>query len=132
MKSIKRAVVYGLAVWVIPFAVAIMIFPIRISDRALFESIMPVVVTLCTVSFSIVYLRNVQRSPLTEGIMLGLVWFVINVGLDLLMFMPEGPMRMTLADYMKDIGLTYLIIPTITAGFGYLAEKGSSPTTGQF
>jgi len=78
MKSMKKAVVYGLAVWVIPFAVAIMIFPIGISDRALFESIMPVVVTFCTVSFSI------------------------------------------------------LIIPTMTIGFGYLAEKGSSPTTGQF
>jgi len=118
MKAIKKAVVYGLALWVIPFAAAIMIFPLRISDRAFFESIMPVVVTLCTVSFSILYLRNVQRNPLTEGIMLGLVWFVINVGLDLLMFMPEGPMTMTLADYVKDIGLTYVIIPTITIGFG--------------
>jgi len=129
MRSIKKAVVYGFAVWVIPFAVAIMIFPIRISDRALFESIMPVVVTLCTVSFSILYLRNVRSSALTEGIMLGLVWFVISVAVDLLMFMPEGPMRMSPVDYMKDIGLTYLIIPTITIGFGYLAEKAWSPTT---
>jgi len=123
MKSIKKAVVYGFAVWVIPFAIAIMIFQIRVSDRALFESIMPVVVTLCTASFSILYLRILQGNLLTEGVMLGAVWFVINIGLDLLMFMPESPMRMTLVDYVKDIGLTYLIIPTITIGFGYLAEK---------
>lgn len=123
MNSIKKALIYGFAVWVIPFVIATMIFPIRISDRVLFESVMPVAVTLCAVSFSILYLRNLQGSSLREGIMLGLVWFVISIGLDLLMFMPEGPMTMNLADYMKDIALAYLIIPTITVGFSYLAEK---------
>jgi len=39
------------------------------------------------------------------------------------MFMPEGPMRMTFVDYMRDIGLTYLIIPTVAVGMGYIAEK---------
>jgi len=70
---------------------------------------------------------DLRRRPLTEGIILGLVWFPINVALDLLMFMPEGPMRMTVADYMKDIGLTYLIIPAMTIGFGHLSEKGQVP-----
>jgi hypothetical protein len=34
----------------------------------------------------------------------------------------EGPMKMSFADYMKDIGLTYLIIPIVSIGFGYLLE----------
>ena len=54
-----------------------------------------VVVALCVVSFSSLYLRNVEGGFLRERIMLGLVWFVISVGLDSLMFIPEGPMRMT-------------------------------------
>jgi hypothetical protein len=123
MKSIKKALVYGFAVWVIPFVIAIMIFPIRISDRPLFESIMLFVVTLCVVSFSVLYLRDLQAGFLREGTLLGITWFVISIALDLLMFMPESPMKMGIVDYMKDIGLTYLIIPTITVGFGYLAEK---------
>jgi len=123
MKSIKKALVYGFAVWVIPFVVAIMIFPIRISDRPLFESIMPFVVTLCVVSFSVLHLGDLRAGFLGESAMLGIVWFVISIALDLLMFMPESPMKMGIVDYMKDIGLTYLIIPTITLGFGYLAEK---------
>jgi hypothetical protein len=123
MKSIKKALLYGFAVWVIPFVVAIMIFPTRISDRALFESIMPFVVTLCVVSFSVLYLRELHAGFLREGTLLGITWFVISMALDLLMFMPESPMKMGIVDYMKDIGLTYLIIPTITVGFGYLAER---------
>ncbi len=115
--------VYGLAVWVIPFVVAIMIFPIRMSDRPLFESVMPVVVALCVVIFSVAYLRKVSSGHLREGIILGLVWFMISIALDLAMFLPESPMRMDVLDYMKDIGLTYLMIPAITVGFGYLCQE---------
>ena len=39
----RRALLYALGVWVIPFVVAIAIFPLRANERPLFESIMPVV-----------------------------------------------------------------------------------------
>jgi hypothetical protein len=35
----------------------------------------------------------------------------------------EGPMKMSFADYMADIGLTYLIIPAVTFGLGYSLQK---------
>ena len=54
--------------------------------------------------------------------MLGILWSAISVTIDLIMFM-QGPMKMSFADYVEDIGLTYLIIPAITIGFGYLIEK---------
>ena len=57
-----------------------------------------------------------------EGVRLGAVWLAISLFIDLLHFM-EGPMKMPLADYLKDIGLAYLIIPIITIGFGYLLER---------
>jgi hypothetical protein len=119
----KKALVYALAIWVVPFVVAIMIFPIRISDRPLLESIMPVVVILCVVAFSVQYFRNLRGALLGEAVTLGLLWFLISIALDLVMFMPESPMRMSLVDYLKDIGLTYLIIPAITIGFGFVAGK---------
>ena len=122
MKSYKLALFYGFLVWLVPFAVAILIFPIRISQPALFESIMPVVLTVCGVLFSNLYFRKVERDFLKEGVMLGVIWFVISLGVDLLMFM-WGPMKMTFANYMMDIGLTYLIYPAITIGTGFLIEK---------
>jgi len=54
--------------------------------------------------------------------LIGVVWFLVNVMLDLLLFM-EGPMKMSFADYMADIGLTYLIIPSVTFGLGYSLQK---------
>jgi len=122
MKSFKKALLYGCLVWLIPFIVSILIFPIKTSLPSLFESIMPVIITICVVFFSILYYRKLEANMLNEGIMLGIVWFAISLVLDLLMFM-WGPMKMTFANYMMDIGLTYLIIPAITIGFGYLIKK---------
>lgn len=123
MRSIKKGILFGFLVWVIPFVVAILIFPIRNNDRPLFESIMPVVVVLCVVIFACLYFQKLQGRLLREGIILGVVWLAISLVLDLILFMPDSPMHMSFIDYLKDIGLTYLMIPAITIGFGYLLEK---------
>ncbi|MBU2607688.1 MAG: hypothetical protein KKF26_00045 [Chloroflexi bacterium] len=122
MKSLKKALLFGFFIWLIPFVVSVIIFPLRTSSRPLFESIMPVVITICVVFFLILYFRKVEDGFLREGIILGVRWLAISLLIDLLLFM-WGPMKMTLADYMMDIGLTYLIIPTITIGAGYIMSK---------
>jgi hypothetical protein len=122
MKSPKMVLFYGFLLWLIPFVVAVLIFPVRTNSRPLFESIMPVVLTACVVFFLNLYFNKLETGFLREGILSGLTWFVISLGLDLLMFM-WGPMAMTFADYMMDIGLTYLIFPLVTIGFGYLLDS---------
>lgn len=82
---------------------------------------MPVVIVIWTVFFSILYLSGVQRDYQKEGLLIGITWLAISIILDLPLFM-EGPFKMPLFDYVTDIGVTYLIIPVITSGFGYLLE----------
>jgi hypothetical protein len=122
MKSLKTALLYGFLLWLIPFIVAFLIFPLKTSSPPLFESIMPVVLTACVVVFSNLYFKRLEAQFLSEGIILGALWFVVSLGLDLLMFM-WGPMQMTFANYMMDIGLTYLIFPIVTIGFSHLIEE---------
>jgi len=122
MKKYPRMFLLGFLTWLIPFVIAVIIFPLKNSQRPLFESIMPNIVVLCAVFFSISYFRRLEVNWLKEGMILGGVWFIINIVLDLILFM-QGPMKMSFSDYMKDIGLTYLIIPIVTVGFGYLLEQ---------
>ncbi|TAL19136.1 hypothetical protein EPN90_04140 [Patescibacteria group bacterium] len=121
MKSIKSAVIYGFLIWLIPFTVAFLIFPLRISDRPFFESIMPVAVTATTVIFTVLYFKKVEANFLKEGALLGAVFLAISITIDLLMF-SRGPMAMPLLNYVKDIGFTYLLIPAITIGTGYILD----------
>lgn len=116
------AFVYGVIVWIIPFVVAIGIFPLRANERPLFESIMPVVVALAVVICASFYFRMPGGATAKEGPLLGVVWLAVSVILDLVMFM-RGPMRMSLADYIKDIAATYAMIPIITTGFGSVARR---------
>jgi len=118
-----KVALFGVLTWLITFVVSVLISPLRTSQRPLFESIMPVVITACAVLFAILYLRSLQAGFWQEGVLLGVAWLIINLAIDLLLFLPESPMHMSFVDYMMDIGLTYLIIPAVTLGFGFLLQQ---------
>ncbi len=69
------------------------------------------------------YLKNIQTGFLREGVIIGVSWFIINIAIDLILFLPTSPMQMSLNNYMMDIGITYLLIPVITVGFGFLLNS---------
>jgi lysophospholipid acyltransferase (LPLAT)-like uncharacterized protein len=130
MNNNVKIVLFGFLLWLIPFIVSALIFPLRNSDRPLFESIMPVVIVIWTVFFSIVYLtsKNLfdkKGRMLKEGAKIGLFWLFMSIVLDLMIFI-QGPLKMSLWDYSTDIAIIYLMIPAITAGFGYLMDRGVS------
>jgi hypothetical protein len=125
MNRYLKVGLFGFFIWLIPFIVSVLIFPLRAMQRPLFESIMPVVIAIWTVFFAVIYLLGIKSGFQKEGIVIGMAWFFISIFLDLLVFI-EGPIKMSLWDYATDIPLTYLMIPTITFGFGYLMEKYSS------
>jgi len=122
-KYVKWIIGFGILIWLIPFLVSFVVFPLKDSNRPLFESIMPVVLTIIVVTFSIIFFKRVDKEFMKEGFIVGIVWFTISIVIDLLMFIPESSMHMSLVDYIMDIGLTYLIILVIPVGFGYTLEK---------
>ncbi len=123
MNKNLELVLLGFLVWLVPFLVSLVIFPLKTSLNPLFESIMPVVIALMVVVFFYLYLKGVKEDFAREGIVTGVVWFIISIVIDLLLFLPPSPMQMSLAGYIMDIGLTYLIIPVITMGMGYQSQK---------
>jgi hypothetical protein len=129
MKSTKRALLYGFFLWLIPFIVGFLVYPLREPERPLFETIMAVTVTAAVVVLSILYFGKIDGNYVKEGVRIGILWFLISIVIDLLMFM-WGPMKMSFRDYMYDIGFTYLICPTVTIGFGYVLQRKGKPTAG--
>ena len=116
----KKTLFYGFVVWLIPFIVSVCTFPLKTSQPQLFESIMPVVLVATVVACSV-------RSELS-GLPVDLVWMVVSWLFDAMMF-SAGPMRMSFASYMMDIGLGYCIIPIITAGYGCAGKRAAMVAT---
>jgi hypothetical protein len=124
MYAWRRALGYGVLVWLIPFAVAMAFYKVRQNDRILFESIMPIAVVAATVVFAVLYMSGVPRRQAREGLLLGLLWLAMCVVIDQPLFL-AGPMQMSFIDYLKDIGLTYAMIPFITTGHGIMQERAA-------
>jgi hypothetical protein len=52
-------------------------------------------------------MKHVTRRPAREGLLLGVIWFLMSFGIDQLMF-SGGPMRMGFGEDMADIGVTHM------------------------
>lgn len=124
MKSVRRALGLGLLMWLVPFVVAFIVFPFRESWRALFESVMAVTVCATAVGLGLFYLRKLESIEVRDGLLVGLLWWVMSVLIDLPMFF-GGPIEITVADYFADIGLTYVAIPAVTTGLAVAARSGA-------
>ena len=124
MRSYKAIAVFGFIIWGIPLVIATFILSVRQNERILYESIMPVVLTVVSVICAILYFRYVKSNYTKEGFIFGCLALVIDTCLDLLLFM-WGPMKMTIIEYMKDIGLTNLIVPVVSLGIGKAFQQGS-------
>jgi hypothetical protein len=122
MASWRKAILFGVIIWLIPFIVAFIAFPLKESRRSLFESVMPLTLSIVVIACAVSYFSRVKTAFLKEGIRLGVLWFAISVVIDLpLMLNP--PINYTLAEYAADIGLTYLMMPVITVGIAMAASR---------
>ena len=123
MNRVIKIVGFGFLMWLVPFIVSLIIYPLKTSFNPLFESIMLVVITLTVVFLAVAYFKDVNTNFLQEGSIIGVRWFLISISIDLILFLPSSPMQMIFTNYMIDIGLTYFIIPPVTVGMGYMADK---------
>ena len=129
MKSMGKALLFGVLTWLVPFVVAVFFYTqegqLRI-DIFLFKSIMIVVGAVTGALFLSLYFRKVTQHYYREGILLGLIWLAINWALDFGVLIPMS--GMDVGTYATQIGLRYLIIPvfSVTVGCALSAHAGKA------
>jgi hypothetical protein len=116
MKTIrwKQATGLGLLSWLLPFAISLALYPVKLANAPLFGSAM----TLVLIALAAILARRYFRdgAPGTrEAAVLGLLWLTMNLILDYPMF-AFGPMKMTAGHYYSEIGSAYLLYPTFLVG----------------
>lgn len=121
MAALKKALLYGFLVWLIPFVAGFFLFSLHESNRILFESIMPLIVTASASFFGYKYLKKFHKRG--EGLKLGLIWILIAVCFDAILFLTPTPMQMAPLDYLQDIALIYLIIPMVTISLACIPQE---------
>lgn len=108
----KIGFLYGFLVWLIPFVISFLIYPLKIQNNPLFETIMSIVLVITGSIFLLLYIKDNLDIKKLELFELGFLFFIISIILDSFLFL-GGPMKMSFYNYMLDIGLTYLIYPIL-------------------
>ena len=111
----------GSFVWAIPYVTAIPLLPLNASDQHFFKTIMIVEGSIVGGILTVVYFLGVKRAYLREGILLALVWIIVNWILDyggLITFT-----HMPVWRYFAEIGLRYIAMAVPTIAVGYVLEK---------
>lgn len=123
-KQYGKNILYGFLAWLIPFAISVFFYSKegKLSiDLLLFKSIMIAVGSITAAFLLVSYFKMIKTSYFKEGIIVGAIWFGINILLDLLILLPMS--GMSFADYFAQIGLRYLAIPAMSMAVGTALEN---------
>lgn len=128
MRRWGRVLLLGFLSWLIPFVVSFVLFPVKKANAPLFSTLMTVIVILTAGILFPICFRG-RKVLVLETVLVGLLWMGINLIFDYPMF-AYGPMKMTVAKYYSEIGLSYLIYPAFGFGAAWLVrsqEPGRAP-----
>lgn len=125
MNKYAKMVLFGFILWLVPFITGFL-FVDRTGNflipETFFKSIMIVEGSLIGVILAVRYFRDINVDHVKEGIILGMVWLVINLTLDLGMVF-AGFFPLSVVQYFTDIGLRYLTMPIYIIGLGLALER---------
>jgi len=100
----------GSIIWLVPFIASIFFYTPDgqlTTSYALFKSVMVIVLTWTTLTVNL--LRPI---PVVSPLIPAITYFAINILLDIIVVLPLT--GLSIAQYSEQIGLIYLIIPSIT------------------
>ncbi len=119
-----KIVLLGMLSWIIPFVVSFFFVDATGNvtiGMTFFKTIMVITGALAGVALAVHYFKGVKDRHLEEGIVIGVTWLIINLGLDSVMVY-SGFFPMSFMQYFTEIGLRYLSIPIFTIGMGYIVD----------
>jgi hypothetical protein len=125
MNQLFTKILYGILLWGLVYLASLPMLPLIKTDPFFFKTLIGFVFTVFAIVFTVLFFANVKENYLSEGISAGIIWMLISIAIDIVVFV-YGKSNMSFSGYFKDIGLTYVAFPITTIGVGYLLERFQS------
>ena len=107
-------------VWLIPTIVTY--FTSLTVGVSFFDVISALSIAISVIVFTYIYFKDVDSHFIKEGIIIGVVWLLISVVLDIVLIL-LGVTKLTLLEYALYVTPLYIIIPVVTVGFGLYKDQ---------
>lgn len=120
--KLKLAIIYGVLIWIISTILIHLLNPIFNSNLPGIYIIVPVITIIVTGFFGILYIRDIETNEVIEGIIVGIIFVLIDTILDaFILVLPIAQSSIT-GDYSLHIISITIITLLITTFLGYLAQ----------
>lgn len=120
--KLKLAVICGILVWIFTTLLTEFFNPIFNANLPHVNIIVPIITIIVTGFFGIIYIRNILENEVIEGIIVGVIFVVIDIILDAAVFVIPQSQNLIVGDYPMHVISTALITILITTFLGYLAQ----------
>lgn len=110
-------------VWLIPTIVTYITS--LTSGLYLFDVISALAIAISVIIFTYLYFKDIDSHLIREGIIIGVIWLLISVILDIILIL-LGVTKLTLLEYAIYVAPLYIIIPVVTVGFGLYKDQVNS------
>ena len=84
--KIKLAIITGILIWIITSFLTRIFNPIFNSNLPQINIIVPIITIIVTGFFGIIYIRNIETNEVIEGILVGILYIIIDILLDMIFF----------------------------------------------
>lgn len=118
----KLALIFGIVIWTVSYALSAIFGPILKDALPHIDIIIPLITIIVTGFFGILYIRNIDTNEVVEGILVGIVFIIVDIILDMIFFvLPNAPNPMFDHYTIHIISITVITL-SITTLLGYLAQ----------
>ena len=120
--NMKMAIIFGVLNWVLTYFLLGVSYPIFMNFIPNFNIASPLITIIVTGFFGILYIRNIEENEVVEGILVGMVFVIIDIMLDYIFFIMPQNNSVIFEYYFTHIISIVIVTLLITTFLGYLAQ----------
>ena len=120
--KLKLAIIFGILIWAITTVLSDIFNPIFTTNLPHVNIIVPIITIIVTGFFGILYIRNIDTNEVIEGILAGMIFVIIDIILDYVVFIIPQSTNLIFGNYPLHVISISVITLSITTFLGYLAQ----------
>lgn len=120
--KLKLAIIYGILIWIITYLATWMALKIFSNSLLSFNIVIPIILIIVTGFFGILYIRNIYENEVIEGLIVGVIFIIVEVICDFSLSIISKTPNIMFTDYEFHVFSIIVITLLITTFLGYLAQ----------
>ena len=120
--KLKLAIIYGILIWIITYLATCMGLKIFSNSLLSFNIVIPIILIIVTGFFGILYIRNIYENEVIEGLIVGVIFIIVDVICDFSLSIISKTPNIMFTDYEFHVFSIIVITLLITTFLGYLAQ----------